>query len=260
MGSSHLQGALWSAGSEVWSQTLEPMTRPLFDRVLDELGIGPGTRLLDAGCGSGLAMQLAVKRGGEVSGIDAAAGMLTIARQRVPRAKLHEGDLEQLPFGDGRFDAITAFNSIQYAAEPRQALGELRRVSVPGARVALATWAESERCETRVVLSAIGSLLPPPPPGAGGPFALSPPGALERLVEAAGFEPQRANEVAVELVFANTDEATRAHLSAGPARKATETAGVEAVSAAVAESLESSIRPDASSVQRNAFRYLIAAV
>lgn len=259
MGSSELQGALWSAGSEVWSQTLEPMTRPLFNQVLDDLGVGPGTRLLDAGCGSGLALQLALKRASDITGIDAAVGMLAVARERVPQADLHEGDLQRLPFGDDRFDAITAFNSIQYAADATQALRELRRVAVPGAPVAVATWAEPERCETRVVLAAIGSLLPPPPPGAGGPFALSPPGALEQLVEAAGFEPQRASEVTVEFRFADADEAVRAHLSAGPARRAIETAGVEAVSSAIASSLKSSIRPDGSSLQRNAFRYLVSA-
>jgi SAM-dependent methyltransferase len=258
MGSSHVQGALWGVESRLWSETFEPITRPLFEQVHDELGTGGGTRLLDAGCGSGLALQIAAGRGAEVAGIDASAGMLAIARERNRDAELHECDLEELPWDDDRFDAVTAFNSVQYAADPVVALRELRRVAATGAPVALATWAEAERCETRVVLAAIGGLLPPPPPGAGGPFALSAPGNLEALVEQAGLKPQRADEVAVDFLFASLDDAVRAHLSAGPARRAIEHSGREATADAIRSSLESSVQPDGTSLHRNAFRYLIA--
>jgi len=258
MGSSQVQGALWGVEARVWSETFEPITRSLFEQVHDELGTGGGTRLLDAGCGSGLALQIAAGRGAEVAGIDAAAGMLTIARERNPDAELHQGDLEELPWDDDRFDAVTAFNSVQYAADPIAALRELRRVAATGAPVALATWAEAERCETRVVLAAIGGLLPPPPPGASGPFALSAPGNLEALVEEVGLKPQRADEVAVDFLFASLEDAVSAHLAAGPARRAIDHSGGQATADAIRASLESSVQPDGTSVHRNAFRYLIA--
>jgi SAM-dependent methyltransferase len=258
MGSSHVQGALWGIEARVWSETFEPITRPLFEQVHDELGTGGGTKLLDAGCGSGLALQIGAERGAEVAGIDAAAGMLTIARERNPDAELHEGDLEDLPWDDDRFDAVTGFNSVQYASNPVAALRELRRVTATGAPLALATWAEAERCESRVVFTAIGGLLPPPPAGAGGPFALSAPGNLEALVEQAGLKPQRADEVAVDFVFANLGDAVHAHLAAGPGRRAIEHAGREAATDALRASMESSVQPDGTSVHRNAFRYLIA--
>ena len=258
MGSSQVQGALWGAEARVWSETFEVTTRQLFEQVLDELGAGGGTKLLDAGCGSGLALQLAAGRGAEVAGIDAAAGMLEIARERNRDAELHEGDLEELPWDNDRFYAITAFNSVQYAADPVAALSELRRVAVTGAPVALTTWAEAEHCESRVVFAAIGGLLPPPPPGAGGPFALSAPGNLEALVGQAGLEPQRANEVAVDFLFSSLDDAVRAHLAAGPGRRAIEHTGREAAADAIRASLETSVRPDGTSLHRNAFRYLIA--
>ncbi len=258
MGSSDVQGALWGVEARLWSETFEPITRSLFEQVHDELGTGGGTRLLDAGCGAGLALQIATGRGAEAAGIDAAAGMLTIARERNPDAELHQGDLEELPWDDDRFDAVTAFNSVQYAADPVAALRELRRVAATGAPVALTTWAESERCESGVVFAAIGGLLPPPPPGAGGPFALSAPGKLEALVEQADLEPQRADEVAVGFVFASLDDAVSAHLAAGPGRRAIDHSGREATADAIRASLESSVQPDGTSVHRNAFRYLIA--
>ena len=42
MGSSHVQGALWGVESRLWSATFEPITRPLFEQVHDELGTGGG--------------------------------------------------------------------------------------------------------------------------------------------------------------------------------------------------------------------------
>lgn len=59
----------------------------------------------------------------------------------------------------------------------------------------LLTWGAPERCQTRVILAAIGGLLPPPPPGAAGPFALSVPGKLEELAKAAGLDPDHADDV-----------------------------------------------------------------
>lgn len=100
MGSVHVQGALWSVEARVWSETLEPATRLLFEQVLDELGTGGATRPLDAGCGAGLALQIAAARGADVAEIDAAAGMLAIARERNRDAELHEGDLEELPWDE----------------------------------------------------------------------------------------------------------------------------------------------------------------
>lgn len=94
-------------------------------------------------------------------------------------------------------------------------------------------WAEAERCETRVVLAAIGKLVPPPPPGAGGPFALSTPGKLEELAEAAGLTPQRADEVPTPYVYPDLDTAVRAQLAAGPSRKAIEHAGLLATVEAI---------------------------
>jgi ubiquinone/menaquinone biosynthesis C-methylase UbiE len=79
-----------------------------------------------------------------------------LARERVPAAGIRQGDLESLPFAEHTFDAITAFNSVQYAADPAAALRELRRVAKPGALVGIVTWGAPERCESRVILAAIG--------------------------------------------------------------------------------------------------------
>lgn len=258
MGTAAMQGALWGAAAEDWAELVEPISIPLFETVLDAVGVGGGTRLLDAGCGSGLALRLAHDRGAQVSGLDAAAGLLDVARRRVPGGDIRQGELEQLPFPNSSFDAVTAFNSVQYAADPVAALRELARVAEIDAPVAVVTWGASERCETRTVLAALGGLLPPPPPGGGGPFALSEPGKLEDLLTSAGLAPRHAGEVPLSFVFADLDTAVRGHLSSGPARRAIELAGCDAVEAAIRSALESSIQPDGTSRQDNSFRYVVA--
>src|SRR5690606_8262289 len=150
---------------------------------------------------SGYALLLAAKRGATVTGFDASAGLLAVARARLPEVDLRQGDLEALPHGDGSFDAVTAFNSVQYATDPVRGLREIRRGATAGAPVAVASWGDPDRCAARAVIAAIGALLPPPPPGAGGPFALAAPGALEALVESAGLTADHAFEVATPFVY-----------------------------------------------------------
>ncbi|MGV3759975.1 MAG: class I SAM-dependent methyltransferase [Actinomycetota bacterium] len=258
MGTATMQGALWGAAAEDWAALVEPLSTPLYEAALDAVEVGPATALLDAGCGSGLVLELAQQRGASISGLDASEALLAVARRRTPDGDLRQGEIEELPFADSSFDVVTAFNSVQYAADPVRAVRELGRVAGPGARIVVASWGDPVRCESRVVLAAVGALLPPPPPGAGGPFALAAPGRLEELLEAGGLTPKHAEEITVTFRFDDLDRAVRGHLSAGPSRRAIEEAGRGAVEQAIRGALASSIGNDGSSVQRNAFRFVVA--
>lgn len=258
MGSAEVQGALWGAAAEDWAELQEPAGAPIFEAAFDALGVGDGTRLLDVGCGSGYALELAAKRGASVSGFDASAGLLAVARRRLPEADLRQGDLEALPYDDEAFDAVTAFNSVQYATDPVQGLREIRRVATKGAPVAVATWGDPERCDARVVIAAIGALLPPPPPGAGGPFALAAPGALEALVESAGLTAERALEVSAPFVYPDVATAERANLAAGPTRAALQHVSVDAVRSAFAAALGQFVQADGMVRLDNVFRVVVA--
>src|SRR5205823_1254476 len=93
-------------------------------------------------------------------------------------------------------DVVTSFNAVQYAADPVAALREAARTTVHSGRVVIATWGGPQRCESRFAMAALRDLMPPPP-GAGGPFALSAPGKLEELAEAAGLSPERVDDAPV---------------------------------------------------------------
>lgn len=258
MGSSVVQGELWGASAQDWSELAEPGQIPFYEAALDALDIGPNMRLLDAGCGAGLALVLAAKRGVVPTGLDAAGGLLEVARERLPDADLRQGDLEDLPFEDDSFDGVTAFNSVQYAADPTNALREIKRVAKPGAPVAVVTWGTPEQCEMRAVLQAIGSLLPPPPAGSGGPFALSAAGALEALVESAGLAAERSIDVPTPYTYPDMDTAIRAQMSSGPARRAIEHAGAAPLRDALTATFADHRAADGSIRLDNVFRVLVA--
>jgi SAM-dependent methyltransferase len=252
------QGDLWSARARDWAEVQEDTMLPLYRAVLARGAIAAGTRLLDVGCGSGRFAELARRRGAAVSGLDAAPGLLAIARTRVPDGDLHVGEIEQLPWPDDSFDVVTAFNAVQYAASPVTALREARRVAVRGASLFIATWGAPELCEAGGYLRALGALLPPSPPGAPGPFALSMPGALERLVEDAGLTPGEHVEVECTWPYPDLETALRGLLSAGPAVRAIRHAGEERVRRAVSDAIAPFRTAQGAYQIENTFRYLVA--
>lgn len=258
MGSATIQGPLWGAQADIWAELAEPGQIPFYQEVFDVLEINDRTRLLDVGCGAGLALTLAAQRGAIVAGLDASERLLTIARNRLPRADLRQGDLEELPFADHSFTAVTSFNGVQYASDPQRAVRELGRVATPGAPIAIVTWGDPRRCEMRDILGAIGKLLPPPPPGAGGPFALSESGALESLVESAGLKPCTAGEVPTPYIYPDVYTAVRAQTASGPANRAAQHAGPAALETALTTVMSSYRQPDGTIRLDNVFRFLVA--
>ncbi|TDC60064.1 class I SAM-dependent methyltransferase [Streptomyces hainanensis] len=96
-----------------------------------------GHRILDAGCGSGPLSAALRDRGAVVTGIDASAGMLALARRRLgDDAALHVVDLSApLPFADGEFDDVVASLVLHYLEDWGPTLAEMRRVLRPGGRL-----------------------------------------------------------------------------------------------------------------------------
>ena len=96
-----------------------------------------GRRILDAGCGSGPLSAALRDRGAVVSGFDASAGMLELARRRLgDGADLRVADLSSpLPYPDDAFDDVVASLVLHYLEDWGPALAELRRVLKPGGRL-----------------------------------------------------------------------------------------------------------------------------
>jgi len=106
-------------------------------RIAAEAVVRSGDRVLDACCGTGDLAVACEKRGGVVTGLDFSPAMLERARRKLPTATWIEGDLLALPFEAGSFEAATVGFGVRNVADLEQGLAELRRVLVPGGRVAV---------------------------------------------------------------------------------------------------------------------------
>ncbi|MGZ6764434.1 MAG: class I SAM-dependent methyltransferase [Nocardioides sp.] len=105
--------------------------------MLGLLGNFAGRRVLDVGCGSGPLAAAMVERGARVTGVDASAAMLDLARERLGEAvDLHVADLaEPLPLADAAYDDVVASLVLHYLEDWSGPLAELRRVLKPGGRL-----------------------------------------------------------------------------------------------------------------------------
>jgi SAM-dependent methyltransferase len=258
MGTAQAQAQLWGRHPQAWSQTMEQQVRPLYRATLDALAPLDGRSLLDAGCGSGQAIADAASRGATVTGVDATPELLDVARQRTPAANLRAGEIQQLPFGDGTFGFVTAFNSIQYAADPAAAVSELARVCRAGGQVAVGIWGDPQRCETEGLFARLRSLAPPPP-GTPAPLGCSDAGVVEDLLTKAGLSIGGGGEVPIAITFDDLDEAWEAHRSSGPLQKVIDAVGEDSVREVINAVLTADRKPDGKYRQDNVMRYVVAA-
>jgi SAM-dependent methyltransferase len=256
--SGEVNGALWGDRASDWAELQESQCRAVYEAVFARLNLGAGAAYLDAGCGAGLAAQIAAARGAQVHGCDSSEALLAIARQRVPPGAFKLSDLEQIPFADESFDVVTGFNSLQYAANPGRALAEARRVSKPDATVVIMTWGRPEGMPAAALVAALKSLLPPPPPGAPGPFALSEEAALRAFATGAELAPEDVFDVACTWTYADTDSGVRGLGSSGVAARARQHAGAEKVDEAHRHALAPFRQQDGSYRVAATFRCLLA--
>jgi SAM-dependent methyltransferase len=131
----------WMTGDyDVFSRYMEKGAEQFYER----LGITPGTRLLDVGCGAGQMALIAARAGAKVTGCDIATNWLEKARARAAAEGLEvtfeEGDAESLPYADGQFDAVTSLVGAMFAPRPDKVAAQLTRVCRPGGMIAMANW------------------------------------------------------------------------------------------------------------------------
>src|SRR5271157_2723935 len=84
-------GEAWGSRAPDWACLYEHYSLDMLIALFPRLGVGPGMSLLDVACGSGLAVRVADGMGADVAGIDAAAELVGMARDRTPKADLRVG-------------------------------------------------------------------------------------------------------------------------------------------------------------------------
>jgi SAM-dependent methyltransferase len=131
----------WMTGDyDAFARYMEKDAEVFYQR----LGITPGTRLLDVGCGAGQLALIAARAGAVVTGCDIATNWLEKAKLRAAAEGLNiafeEGDAEALPYEDAQFDAVTSMFGAMFAPRPELVAAELSRVCRPGGTIAMANW------------------------------------------------------------------------------------------------------------------------
>lgn len=124
------------------------------------LGVGPGTRVIDVGCGAGRHSFEAYRRGADVIAFDQDAAELTNVAamfeamaqsgevHRSARAQAVVGDALALPYEDATFDVVVASEILEHVPADDEAIAELIRVLKPGGTLAVTVprWLPEQIC------------------------------------------------------------------------------------------------------------------
>jgi ubiquinone/menaquinone biosynthesis C-methylase UbiE len=212
--------------AELYQLYLVPaVTAPWAADLVERAALRRQERVLDVACGTGVVARLAaegVGLGGRVVGLDVNPGMLSVARSLPavsgPVIEWRAGSVLALPFAAATFDVVFCQLGLQFFADRPLALGEIRRVLVPGGRLALSVFAEIEHNPAaRALAAAVDRHL-----GQGASLAkraehaLSDAGELRALLADAGFDEIAVGRARKTIRFPSAREYARIQLAATP--------------------------------------------
>jgi SAM-dependent methyltransferase len=190
----------WRDGAAAWRRwrrQWQQQSRAATDQILRAAGLRAGMHVLDLASGSGEpALSAAEEVGptGSVVATDLVPEMMDGLEEEARARGLHhlivkQADMQQLPFHDRSFDAVTARFAIVFCPDVDRALGEIRRVLRRGGRAAFIVWGRRDQPYFQVTAGIfarhVGRL--PRDPGEPDPFAFAVPGSLSARLQAAGF-------------------------------------------------------------------------
>jgi SAM-dependent methyltransferase len=257
VGSAERWGPLWGARPDDWAESEWKQT-PTYEAAIERVGIEPGQRVLDIGCGTGAFLRLAADHGAETFGLDASEALLEVARARVPEADLRVGEMQSLPYEDDTFDLLTGFNSFFFATDMVAALREAGRVAKPGATVVIQVWGAHERCDLEAMKVVVRPFMPPRPPDAPPEPELWKPGVLEAMASEAGLTPETAFDETWAFEFADEDSLGRAMLAPAGIAKLVGPEHEGEVKVRIVEALSSHRAAEGGFSLSNEYHYLIA--
>lgn len=129
------------------------------------LNIKSGATVLDVACGTGNSAIPTAKAGATVIGVDIATNLLDQARARASKEGAHvqfdEGDAENLPYENDKFDYVISMFGVMFAPRPEKAASEIARVCRSGGRIVLANWTPEGFAGS--MFAATAKYLPPRP-------------------------------------------------------------------------------------------------
>jgi SAM-dependent methyltransferase len=239
--------AAWTVVDEGWGRKVadfatlsEPYNCREYVVMHHRLGVDAGDRLLDVACGSGLAIELAQLRGAAGAGIDASQRLVAVARDRNPSADIRVGDMHALPWDDASFDVVTSFRGVW--GTTAGAVGEIRRVLVPGGRIGLTVWGHLKASPGFWSMAPFSLAATPKVENQAAMVRLGRPGAGEELLARYGFTGIERIDVTFVAEYADPELFARAMASTGPGYEAIQNVGEEAFTQAAIKEAAAHLR------------------
>jgi SAM-dependent methyltransferase len=166
---------LVNANRELWEKgdftRIAAAMRGSGEALVGGLGVGPGTEMLDLGCGDGTTAVPAARLGADVLGIDIAANLVAAGQARaaaegLDNLRFEQGDATDLSgLADDRFDLVVTVFGAMFAPRPDDVAKEMVRVAKPGGRVVMANWIPGDPTLVAQILRIASAYTPPPPEG-----------------------------------------------------------------------------------------------
>ena len=206
-----------ASGWEARREWLMSSTAPVANWLVDKVDARPGAVVLELAAGTGdLGLRIATQVGseGRVLSTDFSSEMVDAARRQgsargVDNVEFRVLDAERMDLAEDSVDAVVCRFGYMLMADPAAALEQTRRVLREDGRLAFAVWSTPDRNPWASVpgrtLVERGHM-PPPEPGAPGPFSMGDPGRIRELVTGAGFEEPEIEEIAFALRYADAGD------------------------------------------------------
>ena len=196
--------ALWEKGDFT---RIAATMRESGEELVANLGIGPGMRVLDLGCGDGTTAIPAAWRGASVLGIDIASNLVAAGNGRAAKLGLDnlrfiEGDASNLRgVPDFGFDLVVSIFGAMFAPRPQDVAREMVRVTRPGGRIVMGNWIPGDPTLVAQILKISAAYTPPPPEGFVSPMTWGCEEQVRERFQAAGIEPGNIRFERVTYVF-----------------------------------------------------------
>ncbi len=160
--------ALWEKGDFT---RIAACMRESGEALVAELGVRPGLKVLDLGCGDGTTAIPSAKRGADVLGVDIASNLVAAGNKRahdlgLANITFQEGDASDLrELESDRFDLVVSIFGAMFAPRPFDVAKEMVRVAKPGGRVVMGNWIPNDPTLVAQILKTSSAYSPPPPEG-----------------------------------------------------------------------------------------------
>jgi len=212
--------ANWKAMAAGWERRradIEKITAPVTEWLVGALAPQPGETILELAAGpgdTGFKAAAVVGGAGRLISTDFSPEMLEVGRRRAAELGLTNVehrviDAEGIDLEDDSVDGVLCRFGYMLMADPAAALSETRRVLRPGGRLALAVWREAPRNPWVAIAGRVlveGGYVAPPDPGAPSMFSMATDEGMRELLEGAGFDVERLEEVPVRFAYSDVDD------------------------------------------------------